>query len=596
MRLWTVVASLGLDLAAGLVACSPAPRPWSSPDATTYARLRGQLEEQRQARATSPWAAGIHVAMREPRSGRTVEGRGGIAVAPGRAVRMILLAGAGSTMLDAWVSTERYRFAIPALDRVLTGSGIETEVADLPVGFLRWWFLAPLEGALFAASAERDERDGHDEVWLLRAGDAVVELRTAPCEPGQGLQATRRARGRADRVLECRHAAGPSAGDFAEYDDSVSGLHVRIDVESVATDSSRSAGVPRSRRSGRCSVSDVALIALGAVSGLGQGAAAFDAGTVGRPARVAIASDDELARAGLARPHAARAPVPVDVSDRATWLLGKALADCAADLDRVRPAWRAERVGLFLGTSSGGMRQAEKAFERIAAGQTFADPESATYFGPIARAVRDSGLSLDPVLLVLGACASSVLAIGLATRSLTRGDCDVALAGGFDDVTVFVAAGFEALRATTATPPPRPFRTGRDGMSLGEGAGLVALVRDVREARARAFVTGFGAASDAVHLTAPDREGKAVARAIDAALAEAGRPRIDLGEPPRHRDALQRSRRGSGPVRRAGRARPHRGPLQGPDWPHARGRGGARDARVRRCPGERHPARVGRRG
>jgi 3-oxoacyl-[acyl-carrier-protein] synthase-1/3-oxoacyl-[acyl-carrier-protein] synthase II len=277
-------------------------------------------------------------------------------------------------------------------------------------------------------------------------------------------------------------------------------------------------------------VSDVALIAFGAVSALGEGRAAFDAGTEGQPARVAIGNDDELARAGLARPYAARAHVPAGVEDRATWLLRRALEDCAADLDRVRPSWRGERVGLVVGTSSGGMRQAEQAFERIAAGQAVPDPESATYHGPVARVVQGSGLSFDPVLVVLGACASSVLAIGLATRCLTRGDCDVVLAGGFDDVTVFVAAGFEVLRATTASPPPRPFRMGRDGMSLGEGAGLVALVRDA-SASARAFVTGFGAASDAVHLTAPDREGRALSRAVDAALSEAGRPRIDLVSP-----------------------------------------------------------------
>lgn len=163
--------------------------------------------------------------LREPRSGRTVEGRGAIAVAPGRAVRMILLGGAGSTMLDAWVSTDRYRIAVPALDSVRRGG--EAEVADLPVGFLRWWFLAPLTGTLFAAT---------DDTWLLREGQAVVEVRTVPCDHEQGLMAIRRAGVRAEQVLECRRdRAGASVGDFAEYDDRVSGLHVRIDVESVAS-------------------------------------------------------------------------------------------------------------------------------------------------------------------------------------------------------------------------------------------------------------------------------------------------------------------------------------------------------------------------
>jgi hypothetical protein len=120
--------------------------------------------------------------------------------------------------------------AIPALDRVRRGG--EPEVADLPVGFLRWWFLAPLSGELFAAAQQQT-----DDVWLLHTGEAVVELRTVACRPGEGregLLAIRRAGAHAERVLECRRqAAGPSIGDVAEYDDLVTGLHVRVDVESV---------------------------------------------------------------------------------------------------------------------------------------------------------------------------------------------------------------------------------------------------------------------------------------------------------------------------------------------------------------------------
>ena len=278
-------------------------------------------------------------------------------------------------------------------------------------------------------------------------------------------------------------------------------------------------------------MSHVGILAFGAVSALGEGRDAIDAGTPGEAARVAIGHDAELAAAGLARPHAARARVPPGTDDRATWLLRRALELCLGGLDGVRPFWRAERVGLVVGTSSGGMRGAEVAFGRMARAEPCVDPEGATYHGPVARVARESGLRLDPVMVVLGACASSVLSIGLASRWLSRGECDVVLAGGFDDVTVFVAAGFEALRATTASPPPRPFRVGRDGMALGEGAGVVALARVRPRERARAFVTGFGAASDAVHLTAPDREGKALARAVAAALEEAGRPHIDLVSP-----------------------------------------------------------------
>jgi 3-oxoacyl-[acyl-carrier-protein] synthase II len=291
-------------------------------------------------------------------------------------------------------------------------------------------------------------------------------------------------------------------------------------------------------------VTAIALLAYGAISGLGEGQAAVSAGTPGAPATLAIGRDEDLVRAGLARPFAARAAGPTRLlrpensaaerairqlaDDPAEELLHRALTACLEGLGRVRPGWSRERVGLVLGTSSGGMRAAERGFDAVARGECVADFEAAMYFGPMARVARRLGLALDPAVLVLGACASSTIAIGLAARWLERGACDVVLAGGFDEVTPFVAAGFESLHAVTASPPPRPFRVGRDGMALGEGAGVVALARFDGAAMPTPVLAGFGAASDAVHLTAPDREGGGLARAATAALAEAGHPAVDL--------------------------------------------------------------------
>ncbi len=184
-------------LAVGLIAgCAPAPRPWPSPDPATFERLAAQLAQRRAARPTRPWSVGVHVLVREPRTGRTVEGRGAIAVAPGQAVRMILVGGAGSTMLDAWVSPERHRVAVPALDLIRRGR--DADAADLPVAFLRWWFLAPLGGQLVAAADEADP------VWLLRTQGAVVELRAMACGSRQGLLAIRHAGAHPERGVEWR--------------------------------------------------------------------------------------------------------------------------------------------------------------------------------------------------------------------------------------------------------------------------------------------------------------------------------------------------------------------------------------------------------
>ncbi len=275
-----------------------------------------------------------------------------------------------------------------------------------------------------------------------------------------------------------------------------------------------------------------AVVAFGAVSALGEGAAAASAGEPGVAASVALERDGELERAGLARPFAARAKLEPRSGDRAAALLERALVLCAEDLDRVLPEWRGMRIGLAVGTSSGGMRSAEVAFSRLRQGGLKDAPArdvlGAFYFSPVLQAAPCLEVSLSPATVVLGACAASVLAIGLGKRWLEEGLCDLVLAGGFDAVSVFVASGFEALRATTSGLPPRPFRLGRDGMALGEGAAILALAPSSRAPVARAHVTGFGASSDAVHLTAPDRSGKGLARAASAALDEAGRPLVDL--------------------------------------------------------------------
>jgi 3-oxoacyl-[acyl-carrier-protein] synthase-1/3-oxoacyl-[acyl-carrier-protein] synthase II len=279
------------------------------------------------------------------------------------------------------------------------------------------------------------------------------------------------------------------------------------------------------------------VIATGALSCLGQGRSAYRAAFDGEPARAALVEDAELREAGLLRPTAGRVWLEPSLAarfgaDRAAQLLGSALEQALSELDVVRLGWRRERIGVAVGTSSGGMLSAERYFAGRASLAPPADmavlARASTYFSPLtsvldALELGDAASRRGPLSQVLAACASSTVAIGLGLRWLQRDACDVVLAGGYDALSVFVAAGFEALRATTASEP-RPFRLGRDGMALGEGAGIVALVRaaEVRSAPAFAYVAGFGASTDAVHITAPDRTGAGLARAVKAALGDAG--------------------------------------------------------------------------
>jgi hypothetical protein len=201
--------------------------PWPPADPRVEASLRAVLESERDGRPKAPWAGVLRFSMREPRSGRKVDGRGAVAVSPGQAVRMILVGGPGSTVLDAWVAGDRWRVSVPPLGVVRRG-GTE-EPADLPVGFLRWWFLAPLAGTLVGA-----EVTSSGSRWLLREGQGVVELRSGCCPGGHLLSAVRRVAGRAERVEECRLGAGPGPGDWARYVDESSGLRVDTELESVS--------------------------------------------------------------------------------------------------------------------------------------------------------------------------------------------------------------------------------------------------------------------------------------------------------------------------------------------------------------------------
>jgi 3-oxoacyl-[acyl-carrier-protein] synthase II len=274
----------------------------------------------------------------------------------------------------------------------------------------------------------------------------------------------------------------------------------------------------------------IAIIAAGVISPLGEGKAGYTVGELGARPETRIGPDSALAAAGLRRPNAARAPLAAATpGDRAHALLDRALSLLLADLASIEPGFRELRLGLVLGTSSGGLGSLSELLAARAHGSTISQEQalSASYFGPL-RALERWGLSPVRVTQVLAACASSTVAMGIGCRWLEAGACDLVIAGGYDALTAFAAAGFEALGATTASVP-RPFRRDRDGLALGEGAALVALAHP-SDTPALGHLLGFGVGCDAVHVTAPDRSGAGLARAARAALldAELEPSRIDL--------------------------------------------------------------------
>jgi 3-oxoacyl-[acyl-carrier-protein] synthase II len=280
-------------------------------------------------------------------------------------------------------------------------------------------------------------------------------------------------------------------------------------------------------------VTPISVVAAGAVSALGSGVEAYDPGRDGEPAPCAIASDPELERLGLRTTLAGRVRLALPEGfDRAESLLLAAATGLVSALEATLPDFRSRRLGLAVGTSGGGLPSLERALELRAGGHPL-DPELARhsfYSGALEALRRTLGVEPLEEALVLSACSSSTVAIGLGARWLEARRVDLVIAGGFDALTAFIAAGFESLRATSSAPP-EPFRVGREGMALGEGAALLALTRAEEPAPSSlGYVLGFGASSDAVHVTAPDRTGSGLARAAERALADAGLPpsQIDL--------------------------------------------------------------------
>ncbi len=142
----------------------------------------------------------------------------------------------------------------------------------------------------------------------------------------------------------------------------------------------------------------------------------------------------------------------------------------------------------------------------------------------LAQAVGELLGARGPRMTIVNACSSGTDAIGIAANWIRAGLCDVAVAGGADELNRVAMAGFWSL-GVMSSRPCAPFDRERDGLNLGEGAGIVVLESAAqprkRGKRYGVEVAGFGAACDGHHLTAPHPEGRGLDAAIRTALSQA---------------------------------------------------------------------------
>lgn len=192
------------------------------------------------------------------------------------------------------------------------------------------------------------------------------------------------------------------------------------------------------------------------------------------------------------------------------------------------------RAGVIIGSGVGGMQTLENncrtLFEK---GPKRVSP----FFVPMMIANMASGQVAIKYGLkgynacVVTACASSNHSIGDAMRIIQSGHADVMITGGSEAaITPLAFAGFCSMRAMTENEDPktasRPFDKNRDGFVMGEGAGILVIEEYEhavnRGANILAEIVGFGATSDAYHITAPDPEGEAGLKCMQMAIEDAG--------------------------------------------------------------------------
>lgn len=192
------------------------------------------------------------------------------------------------------------------------------------------------------------------------------------------------------------------------------------------------------------------------------------------------------------------------------------------------------RVGVSVGSGVGSLQAVEREERKLL-------EKGPGRVGPMLVPMMISNMAAGNISIAFGckgkcidivtACATGTHSIGEAYRSIQYGDADVMLAGGTEGAICPIGmAGFASLTALTGSKDPKrasiPFDKERSGFVMGEGAGVVVL-ESLTHAKARgakilAEVAGYGATSDAFHITSPAEDGSGAAMAMTLAVKEAG--------------------------------------------------------------------------
>jgi 3-oxoacyl-[acyl-carrier-protein] synthase II len=282
----------------------------------------------------------------------------------------------------------------------------------------------------------------------------------------------------------------------------------------------------------------VVITGAGIITSMGIGwaenAAGFRTGKLAlRDVTVFDASAQRVQRAGevvfdLPMPENKLTARQLSRMDRASRLLIHAGAEALQQSGWAEADLLGGSIPLCLGTSAGAMEVGEGYYKDKMAhpGGTQGLAEKVLLYQPHTQAqtLLDALGVNGPITIIANACASGANVIGQAFHLIKQGRTQRAIAGGYDALAHLVFAGFDSLQALSTTLP-RPFDEHRNGLALGEGAGIVMLERYedavARGAEILAEVIGYGAATDLHHLTQPHPQGDAALMSMTRACAEA---------------------------------------------------------------------------
>jgi 3-oxoacyl-[acyl-carrier-protein] synthase II len=186
-----------------------------------------------------------------------------------------------------------------------------------------------------------------------------------------------------------------------------------------------------------------------------------------------------------------------------------------------------DRVAVFLGAAAGGIYPTEIYRQEVYQRKKRRHPSFLLSF-PFCNLTDQIGNRFGlsgPRATIDTACSSTITAIGLGFDWVRDGLVDFAVTGGTESLSQLTFSGFNALKALDPQPC-RPFDRQRQGLSLGEGAGIM-ILEPLEKARARgakmyAEILGYGTSADAHHITAPHPEGFGAVLSMQRAILQAG--------------------------------------------------------------------------